>query len=313
MHIVVALSAADALPWMELLRAALPEARFDRREPGLQAEIARRCADYVVLVEPCATVFGAHPRPKAVFTASAGVGHLLRLSNLPADVPVVRLEDAGMAQPMARYALAAALRFAQRMDEYAVRQKDRRWEPLHERVPAEVAAGVLGLGVIGGTVARVLAQHGFSARGYAATAKRIDGIACYAGPADFDAFLSGLDFLVNALPLTPATTGLLNARALSLLADGAHVVNIGRGATLVDADLLALLDGGKLSGATLDVFAKEPLPEEHPFWTHPRIAVTPHVSGLTIPRDAVAQIAAKIRRLERGEAVTGIVDWKRGY
>lgn len=313
MHIVVALSAAEALPWMDLFRNALPGADIDRHEPGQPAEQARSCADYVVLTKPCATVFDAHPRPKAVFTASAGVGHLLRLANLPADLPVVRLEDAGMAQPMARYALAAAFRFAQRLDEYALLQKDSLWEPRHERPPAGVAAGVLGLGVIGGAIARTLSQQGFSVRGFAATPKRIEGIACYAGPADFDAFLSGLDFLVNALPLTPATSGLLDTRAMSLLADGAHVVNVGRGATLVDADLLSLLDSGKLSGATLDVFVQEPLPKEHPFWTHPRIAITPHVSGLTVPEDAVAQIAAKIARLERGEAVTGLVDWKRGY
>ncbi len=130
---------------------------------------------------------------------------------------------------------------------------------------------------------------------------------------NFAAFLDGVDFLVDVLPLTPATTGLLDAQALALLADGAHVLNIGRGATLVDGDLLALLDSGKLGGATLDVFAPEPLEPTHPFWTHPRVTITPHVAGLTVPEDAVAQIAAKIRKLERGEPVTGLVDWKRGY
>lgn len=313
MHVVVTLTAAEEAPWMDLFRAALPGAHVERREPGRSAGDDERPADYVVLAEPCRTVFDAQPSPKAVFTASAGVGHLLRLPNLPRGVPVVRLEDAGMARPMSRYVLAAALRFALRMDTFATQQRQVRWEQHRERAPASVRAGVLGLGVIGGTIAHALVAQGFAVRGYARMDRRLDGVDCYAGRDRLDAFLTGVDFLVNALPLTPATTGLLDAGALARLADGAHVVNVGRGRTIVDAALLALLDSGKLSGATLDVFGEEPLPPAHPYWSHPRVAVTPHVSGLTVPADAVAQIAAKIARLERGEAVTGIFDRERGY
>jgi glyoxylate/hydroxypyruvate reductase A len=313
MHVVVTLSAAEAHPWMDLFREALPGARVERREPGQPAQGAEPRADYVVLAEPCRTVFDAQRSPRAVFTASAGVGHVLRLPNLPRDVPVVRLEDAGMAAPMSRYVLAAALRFAQRMDVFARQQREARWEQHRAHAPASVRAGVLGLGAIGGAIAHALAAQGFAVRGFATTRKRIDGVECFAGSDRLDAFLAGLDLLVNVLPLTPATTGLLDAAALARLADGAHVVNVARGRTLVDADLLALLDSGKLSGATLDVFAEEPLPPDHPYWTHPRVAVTPHVSGLTVPEDAVAQIAAKIARLERGETVTGVLDRGRGY
>lgn len=312
-RVVVTLSSADEQPWMDLFRHALPEARIERREPGQPLQAAEAPADYVVMAEPCRTVFDAQRAPKAVFTASAGVGHLLRLPNLPRSVPVSRLEDAGMAQPMTRYVLAAALRFLLRFDTYAAQQRAGVWEQHDPREPASVRVGVLGLGVIGGAIARTLAAQGFAVRGYAASAKSIDGVECFAGREALAAFLDGVDFLVDVLPLTPATTGLLDARALALLADGAHVLNIGRGATLVDGDLLALLDSGKLSGATLDVFAPEPLAPTHPFWTHPRVAITPHVSGLTVPKDAVAQIAAKIRKLERGEPVTGLVDWTRGY
>ncbi len=313
MHVVVTLSAAEAQPWMDLFCEALPGARVVRRDPGHPVQDPEPPADYVVLAEPCRTVFDAQPSPKAVFTASAGVGHLLRVPNLPRDVPVVRLEDAGMAGPMSRYVLAAALRFSQRMDRYARQQHERCWDQQHERAPRDVRAGVLGLGVIGGAIATVLVAQGFAVRGYATTERRLEGVACFAGRDRLDAFMNGVDFLVNALPLTPATTGLLNAGTLARLADGAHVVNVGRGRTMVDADLLALLDSGKLSGATLDVFTEEPLPPTHPYWSHPRVAVTPHVSGLTVPEDAVAQIAAKIGRLERGEAVTGLLDRERGY
>jgi len=209
--------------------------------------------------------------------------------------------------------LAAALRFTQRMDVYAEQQRELLWDQQHERAPADVRAGVLGLGVIGGAIAAALVAQGFAVRGYATTERRIEGVQCFAGRDRLDAFLSGLEFLVNALPHTPATAGLVDAAALGRLADGAHVVNVGRGRTMVDADLLALLDSGKLSGATLDVFTEEPLPPAHPYWRHPRVRITPHVSGLTVPRDAVAQIAAKIGRLERGETVTGLLDRARGY
>jgi glyoxylate/hydroxypyruvate reductase A len=313
MRVVVTLSAAAAQPWLDLFRGALPGACIERREPGAPAEDHEPPADYVVLAEPCPTVFAAQPAPKAVFAASAGVNQHLRQSNLPDGVMVVRLEDAGMAQPMARYVLAAALRYALRLDVYGEQQRRARWQAWPERAPASVQAGVLGLGVIGGAIARALAGQGFAVRGYATTAKRIAGVACYAGRAAQDAFLADVDFLVNALPLTPATDGFVDARVLARLADGAHVVNVGRGRTLVDADLIAALDRGKLSGATLDVFDVEPLSPAHPYWTHPRVAVTPHVSGPTVPEEAVRQIAAKIGRLERGMSVTGAVDRGRGY
>ena len=313
MRVVVTLSAAEEQPWLALFRGALPGAHVERREPDQPVRAGEPRADYVVVAEPCRTVFDAQPAPKAAFAASAGVAHLLRLPNLPREVPLLRLEDGGMAQPMSRYVLAAALRYALHLDDYARQQREVRWEQQRERAPALIRAGVLGLGMIGSAVAQALVAQGFAVRGFAQSEKRIAGVACYAGAARFDAFLTGVDFLVNVLPFTPATKGLLDARAFALLADGAHVVNIGRGASLVDADLLAALDSGKLSGATLDVFAEEPLPSAHPYWHHSRVTVTPHVSGLTVPEEAVAQIAARIARLERGEAVTGIVDRKRGY
>jgi len=148
-------------------------------------------------------------------------------------------------------------------------------------------------------------------RGYAREAKSIEGVRCFAG--DLPSFLADVDLLVNVLPSTRATAGILDREALERLADGAHVVNIGRGDALVEDDLVALIDAGRIGGATLDVFVEEPLPPSHAFWSRPTITVTPHVAGLTIPEETVAQIAGKIRALERGEAVSGVVDAARGY
>ena len=270
-------------------------------------------ADYVVTGYRNEKLFDREHGMKAIFAFSAGVSHLLSLPNLPRDVPLVRLEDAGMAQQMVRYAVAATLRFAQRFDVYARQQRDRVWRQMTPRNPRDINVGVLGLGVIGGEIARALSRFDFSVRGHARHRKEIAGVRCFIGDDQFNEFLTGLDVLVSILPLTGDTIGILNRAALSRLANGAHVINIGRGAHLVDADLLALLDEGKLSGATLDVFHDEPLQPGHPFWRRSDIAITPHISGMTLPDQAAMQIAAKIKRLERGLPITGIVDRERGY
>jgi glyoxylate/hydroxypyruvate reductase A len=312
---VVIVVGASALPkWQQRLQAELPEADVTTRGAGRDAaDASAPAADYAVLWRPHPSFFAEQPRLKAVFNLGAGVDVLAAMPEFPRAVPLVRLEDAGMAGPMAQYALAVVLRYALRFDEYARLQAARQWEPRRPRAPADVEVGVLGLGVIGATVARTIAMHGFSVRGYARTRRELAGVRVFAGAAELPAFLTGVHVLVNALPLTTDTAGLLRREHLERLADGAHVVNIARGAHLVDDHLIALLDCGKLSGATLDVFASEPLPPTHPFWTHPAVVVTPHVSGTTILEDAVRQVAHKIRLMERGEPVTGVVDWTRGY
>lgn len=313
MKVTLSLPANEASPWLPLFRAALPGADVGLREPDAPVAAGAPRADYVVAAWPCRTVFDEHTAPKAIFTVSAGVAHVLRLSNLPPAVPVIRVEDAGMAPQMIRYVLAVVLRVAQRIDAYAAQQREARWEQHPARAPSSLQVGVLGLGVIGAAIARALADQGFAVRGHARTARRIDGVRCHAGSDGLDAFLDGLDVLVCVLPHTPETAGILDRATLSRLEAGAYLVNVGRGSALVEDDLLPLLDSGRLSGATLDVFRQEPLPPDHPFWRRPEITITPHVAGLTDPDATVAQIAAKIACLERGEPVSGVVDRTRGY
>ena len=313
MRVVLSLPEDADACWLELLRAALPDAQVSPRLWAAPVDPDALPADYVVAYGRCDTLFDEQRQMKAVFTLSAGVGHLLRTPNVPRDVPIIRLEDAGMAEQMVRYVLAAALRFAQRFDVYVRQQRDALWKQHEPRAPASISVGVMGLGIIGAQVASALSDQGFTVRGYARSAKDVNGVTVYAGDARLDAFLDDLEFLVCVLPATPATEGILNRAALSRLADGAHVVNIGRGTALVDEDLVALVASGKLGGATLDVFREEPLPADHPFWRCPDIAVTPHISGLTVPGAAIIQIADKIMRLERGEPVSGVVALERGY
>lgn len=292
--------------------AALPEAQVWWRDSAdTRVDEHAPQADAAVVWKPPAAVFAEQRALRAVFNFGAGVDALLALPGLPAELPIYRLEDAGMAAPMARYVLAAVLRHELRFDAYARAQMQSRWEP-HAPRRAPLRVGVLGAGAIGSVIASTLAAAGFAVRAYARSPRDIAGVECHAGD-ELPQFLRGLEVLVNVLPLTAATTGLINAALLARLTRGAHLVNVGRGAVVVEADLIAALDSGQLGGATLDVFATEPLPPDHLFWRHPAVLVTPHVSGLTDVEAGARQIAEKLRALARGEPVSGLVERGRGY
>jgi glyoxylate/hydroxypyruvate reductase len=309
-------TAAEA--WTAALRAALAHTHVDAdvwwRDAGrAAADDSAPQADVAVVWRPPAALFQEQRRLRAAFNLGAGVDALLAVEGLPPGLDIYRLEDAGMARTLSEYVLAAVLRVYRRFDRYAAHQSQRVWQP--EPLPARerFAVGVLGLGVIGAAIATTLERQGFAVRGHAQSRKSLDGVDCRAGPAEFASFLDGLDVLVNVLPATGVTRGLLDRAALVRLARGAHLVNVGRGSAVVEADLLALLDEGHLSGATLDVFETEPLPADHPFWRRPGIVVTPHVAAETELVPAIGQVADKLARWSRGEAVSGRVDRNRGY
>jgi glyoxylate/hydroxypyruvate reductase A len=293
--------------WHAELARTLPGARISCW-PDVPAD-----PDYALVWKPPAGLFESVRPAKAIFNLGAGVDALLAVATLPKDVPVIRLEDAGMAAQMAEYVTQAALRVFREADAYAAQQREGRWKPHPRLAPDEFGIGILGFGVLGSAVAAALAPFGFPLAAWSRSRKAVKGVAAFAGDGELAGFLARTRFLVCLLPSTPATRGLLDRRSLGRLPPGAHVVNVARGDIVVDDDLLALLDSGHLGGATLDVFRVEPLPADHAFWHHPRITLTPHVSGVTTVADSVAQVAAKIGRLERGEAVTGVVDRRRGY
>ncbi|ONC10014.1 2-hydroxyacid dehydrogenase [Burkholderia pseudomallei] len=303
----------DAHDWKRDVERALPGAQLRTWTPGDDAG-----ADYALVWRAPREFFAPRAGLKAVFNLGAGVDAILALERehpglLPRDVPLVRLEDAGMTRQMVEYATHAALRYLRRFDEYALLQRERRWQVLAPHARETFVVGVLGLGALGAEVARALTALGLPVRGYSRAPKAIDGVTTFTGAAQLDAFLGGAKLLVNLLPSTAATDGILNARTFSKLAHGAYLVNLARGAHLVEADLLDALASGRVAAATLDVFATEPLPPDHPFWREPRITITPHCSADTLRAEAVGQIAAKIGALERGEPIGGIVDRDRGY
>jgi glyoxylate/hydroxypyruvate reductase A len=293
-------------PWIAGLRAALPAAEVAVWEPGAPA------ADYAVVWAPPQAFLDEQPGLRAVFNIGAGVDALLKL-RLPPTARVVRLDDAGMSVQMAEYVCHAVIRHFREFDGYEADVQQGRWSYRKPRSRADFAVGVMGLGVLGSRVAQALRVFEFPVNGWSRSPKALDGVRGFSGREGFNDFLAASRVLVNLLPLTPDTQDILNRDTLSRLQPGGYIVNVARGAHLVDEDLLALLDEGHLAGATLDVFRTEPLPAGHPFWAHPKITVTPHTSARTLRDESIAQIAGKIRALEQGEPIAGIVDPVRGY
>lgn len=270
-------------------------------------------ADYAIGWRPGAALFAAVSGIKAFFSTGAGVDHVLDQPGYPAELPLIRLEDAGMAQQMAEYCSYEVIRIYHQRERYEQQQRDHVWHELEPPPRAEFGVGVMGLGVLGAAVAGALSGFGYPVRGYSRSPREIAGVTCFSGAAALPRFLAGCRVLILMLPLTPATTGLVERGLLAQLPTGAHLVNVARGGLVIEDDLLAALDSGRLAGATLDVFGQEPLPSGHRFWDHPRVRVTPHIAAITLVAESARQVAAKIRQLERGEPVTGLVDRSRGY
>lgn len=293
-------------PWLQGLRGALPEAAVSVWQP-FDAQ-----ADYAVVWAPPQGFFDEQCDLRAAFNIGAGVDALLQLQ-LPRQMLVVRLDDAGMAVQMAEYVCHAVIRHFRELDAYEADTRARQWSFRKPRLRSEFVVGVMGLGVLGLRVASALAQFDFSVRGWSQSAKIVPGVQCFAGAAQLGDFLSASRVLVNLLPLTPATRDILCKETMSKLRPGGYIINVARGAHLVDQDLIALLDSAQLAGATLDVFRSEPLPADHPFWQHPKITITPHTSARTLRDESIAQIAGKIRALQAGQPIAGVVDRLRGY
>lgn len=296
-------------PWLDGLRAALPEADVYDWVPGAPP------ADYAVVWAPPQQMLDEQTQLKALFNTGAGVDKLMTLRLRP-ELAVVRLEDAGMGVQMAEYVLHALTRHFREFDHYEQAQAESRWAYRKPLRRAAFPVGVLGLGVLGQRVARALCDFEYPVNGWSRQPRAVDGVRCFHGAQGLQEFLAASRVLVCLLPLTPDTEGLLNRQTLSQLQPGAYLINVARGQHLVDQDLLDLLDSGQMAGATLDVFHAEPLPADHPFWSHPRICVTPHTSARTLRDETIGQIAGKLRALSKGAALStigGLVDRQRGY
>lgn len=296
-------------PWLRSFAAVLPEAEVVVWKEG---ERIAPC-DYAVLWSPPPALLDELMHVKAIFVTGAGVDGIMKFNEVLPPVPIVRLGDAGMAVQMAEYVSYAVLRYFRRFDEYEQQARTGVWAQLPLRDKQAFSVGVMGAGVLGQRVLESLASFGFPLRAWSRSEKQIAGVACFHGADGFDDFLAGTRVLVCLLPLTTETANLLDRDKLAKLPEGAYLINVGRGAHVAEPDLLTLVRSGHIAGATLDVFRNEPLPAPHPFWSEPRITITPHVAAATLPHESVLQIAEKISHLECGAPVADLVDRTRGY
>lgn len=295
--------------YQRLLKDALPE--WD--VACWPDEVDVEAVTHVAAWKPPAGFFKRFPKLEVVFVIGAGVDKFLQRDDLGEQVKVVRLTDAGMAQQMTEYCLYGVLHYQRQMDVYQRQQRVGQWLPQPTRLAKDVRVSVLGLGQLGTQVAQNLAGMGYRVAGWSRQSRQIDGVACVHGDAGLRTLLPASDVLFCVLPATPQTRYLLNDERLGWLATDSAIINAGRGSLIDQEALLAHLDRGRLRFVLLDVFAEEPLGESHPFWQHPRVLITPHVAADTVPAEAVSQIAAKLRALANGLAVTGLVDRRRGY
>lgn len=307
MHITICFPGPKPLGWLAGFQAALPDVEFSIWSQG-----ETPMADYAVVWSPPQALIDEQVQLKALFNIGAGVDGILKLS-LPPDLKVVRLDDAGMSVQMAEFVCHAVIRHFREFDQVDAAMQRGEWAFRKPLLRRDFPVGVMGLGVLGTRVAKALQSFEFPVLGWSRSAKTIDGVQCHHGDEGFKDFLAGTRVLVNLLPLTAETENILNRETLAQLMPGAYVINVARGAHLVDEDLLALLDSGHLAGAALDVFREEPLPKEHAFWGHPKLQLTPHTSARTLRDETIEQIASKIKALENGQTIAGVVDATRGY
>ncbi|MEO0431425.1 MAG: glyoxylate/hydroxypyruvate reductase A [Cyanobacteria bacterium J06656_5] len=299
----------DPSPWVAAIQAVAPD--IDLRiwpDDGDKTDVTFT----LVWAQPQG-IFSQYPNLQVISSMGAGVDNLLQDASIPPQSTVVRMVDPRLVSQMGDYVLAAVLNHVRQFPQYGQSQQHHQWQPLQPRNIDEVTVGVMGIGQIGSAVAVRLSQLGVQVVGWARRAKSIAAVQVFAGQQQLSDFLAASKILVCLLPLTPETENILNVDTLSQLPQGAYVINVARGDHLVEQDLLSLINNSHLSGACLDVFRQEPLPPDHPFWSHAKITVTPHIASLTDPISVAPQIVDNYRRMTTGQPLLNQVDRPRGY
>ena len=305
--------ASEEAAWREALAEALSGHRVWTDAEAARRDGASGHIEAAIVANPAPGALAGLPRLRLIQSLWAGVDKLLADPTLPPEVPLARMVDPLMSQAMAETALWAVLSLHRGFFEYGRNQREAQWQPIEQRRAEDVPVLVLGLGEMGRTVAQRLAGNGYPVSGWSTRAAQVEGVRCLHGDAALHGALAQSEIVVNLLPLTDATRGFFAASAFARMRRGASIVNLARGAHVVDADLLAALDAGQIAHAVLDVFAQEPLPPEHAYWRHPCVTVLPHVAALTDARSAAHIAAANVRALAQGQPLANLVDRARGY
>lgn len=313
MALLVHLPGLDQSPWLEGFRRALESYPVY----GMNEDIPYADIRYLFTWKPAPDIFSKLPNLKAVFSMGAGVDALLHHPDLP-DVPIVRFVDDDMTQSMSDYVIAQVTMHHRLISRYQAHQRAKVWTQLYPPPATTIAVGIMGLGVLGEDAARKLKVLGFTVNGWSRSPKSIAGVTSFAGLDAFADFLAATDILVNLLPLTEATRGILNMATFKglrrgKLAGGPVVVNAARGDHQSEADLTTALEDGTLGAASLDVFEVEPLPKHSPLWTLDNCYITPHIAAISNDANGVRYVSQMLMAHERGAPLTNVVDRARGY
>lgn len=256
--------------------------------------------------------FARFPNLGLVVNLGAGVDRLVARADLP-DVPITRLSDPEMGRMMAGFVLFSVLRHARDIPHFEAAQARQEWAYRHPRAASDITVAVLGLGELGTVAATEISRQGFDTHGWATRSRDLAGVTVHCGKTALSNLLAQADIVVSMLPLTPATRQILDGAAFMAMKPGAALINVSRGEVVDEDALLAALRSGRVSGATLDVFAHEPLPAGHPFWTLPGVLITPHLASVALPKSSAPQIATNIRATQTGQALVNAVSRVRGY
>ncbi|MDA0260752.1 MAG: glyoxylate/hydroxypyruvate reductase A [Proteobacteria bacterium] len=308
MTVIIIAQPHDQDAWRRPIQALVPEI-----EILTWPEIGDPAAVEVAIVHKAeAGALGGFPNLRALIGMWAGVEHILERADLP-DVPIARMVDPLIARDIGHYVVLHTLRHFRSMPQILANQRAHKWNHIAPP-PADFSVGIMGLGAIGMAAAGMLIDLGFKVRAWTRTPKSAGGdIAYFTGRDGLEGFLAEAQVCACTLPLTPETQGIINATTLALLPPGAHLINAGRGGHVVEPDLLAALDAGSLSGATLDVFSEEPPAGDSPFWDHPNVTMTPHNAADPRPESVAPAVADNIRRALAGRQMLNLVDRQRGY
>jgi len=311
--ILLAIMGWDPKGWEQRFRALAPQ--HDIRawpEIGDPADI-----NYACVWKPPPGLLAGFPNLKAIFSLGAGADDLLADPKLP-DVPVVRIVDSDLTMRMTEYVVLHVLMYHRRQRLYDAQQRERVWREHSQPAASEVLVGIMGLGVLGTSAAWMLHRIGFKVAGWSRTPKALPGLETFHGADGLEQFLRRSEILVCLLPATYATRGIINLDLLRRLRSsgalkGAYLINAGRGSLQVDDDILAALEEGSLSGATLDVFPAEPLSVGSPLWDHPKVTITPHNAAQAVPQTLATSVLQQIDRIEFGLPLTNTIDRVTGY
>ncbi|GAB3537774.1 glyoxylate/hydroxypyruvate reductase A [Pontibacter brevis] len=309
MSVIIITQGKDLDPWVSALKEKRPELDI-RIYPD---ETNREEVEFALAWNHPLGAFKKYPNLKCISSMGAGVDHILKDPDLPEGVSITRITEPNLAKDMAEFTTALVMNHVRGFSAYKAAEQRQQWAPKPYLRTGDVTIGVMGVGVLGSYVAGKLQELGFKVNGWARTPKQVQDMQVYVGQDGLNSFLASSDILICLLPLTKETANILNKNTFSKLPEGAFVINVARGEHLVENDLIEMIDTGHLSGASLDVFRKEPLPANHPFWEHPKINVTPHIASITNPATAADQILDNYDRLKKKEPLTGIVSLTKGY